>query len=193
MKFLIISLISRLILMLAFPAVALAFEKDIDASNINAKEKVLTIIEDGKMKPVYSDEYSRSFSIFNNVLKNQPELEESGLSVYSQKVKSYSRVSVLEKNKKTIKILATGYSSTVDQCDGDPFTTASGTHVHKGTLACPPEYPFGTKVEIDFLGTFVCEDRGGAIKGNHFDIWFETRAQALNWGKRLVSAEIIFQ
>ena len=87
-------------------------------------------------------------------------------------------------------ILVTGYSSTPDQCWGNPFRTASGTHVHQGTMACPPQYPFGTKIEIDNLGIFICEDRGGAIKGNHFDMWFTSRNKALAWGKRVVVAKI---
>ncbi len=87
-------------------------------------------------------------------------------------------------------ILVTGYSSTPDQCSGNPFITASGTHVHQGTMACPPQYPFGTKITIKDVGTFICEDRGGAIKGNHFDMWFTSRSKALAWGKRVVVAEI---
>ena len=87
-------------------------------------------------------------------------------------------------------ILVTGYSSTPDQCSGNPFITASGTHVHQGTMACPPQYPFGTKITIENVGTFICEDRGGAIKGNHFDMWFKSRNKALAWGKRVVVAEI---
>jgi 3D (Asp-Asp-Asp) domain-containing protein len=87
-------------------------------------------------------------------------------------------------------ILVTGYSSTPDQCWGNPFKTASGTHVHRGTMACPPQYPFGTKIKIKNLGTFICEDRGGAIKGNHFDMWFTSRKKALSWGKRTLVATI---
>ena len=89
-----------------------------------------------------------------------------------------------------VNILVTGYSSTPDQCSGNPFITASGTHVHQGTMACPPQYPFGTKITIKDVGTFICEDRGGAIKGNHFDMWFTSRSRALAWGKRVVVAEI---
>lgn len=89
-----------------------------------------------------------------------------------------------------ISILVTGYSSTPDQTWGDPFTTASGTRVHLGTMACPPQYPFGTKISIEGRGRYICEDRGGAIKGNHFDMWFESRGEALHWGKRVVVAKI---
>lgn len=101
-----------------------------------------------------------------------------------------SRLEKYTPPKGELSILVTGYSSTPDQTWGDPFTTASGTKVHRGTMACPPQYPFGTKVDIRSMGTYVCEDRGGAIKGNHFDMWFESRAEAINWGKRVVSAEI---
>ena len=92
---------------------------------------------------------------------------------------------------KVIDILITGYSSTPDQCLGDPFTTASGERVKVGTMACPPEYAFGTQIEIDGMGTYVCEDRGGKIKGNHFDMWFTSREEALAWGKRILTARII--
>jgi len=87
-------------------------------------------------------------------------------------------------------ILVTGYSSTPDQCWGNPFQTASGTRVHRGTMACPPQYPFGTKITIKNVGTFICEDRGGAIKGQHFDMWFTSRGKALAWGKRHLVATI---
>jgi len=107
------------------------------------------------------------------------------LDLYKSKLLSY------EPPREKLEILVTGYSSTLDQTWGDPFTTASGTKVHKGTLACPPQYPFGTKVKIEGRGSFVCEDRGGSIKYNHFDMWFESRIEALNWGKQIVSAEIV--
>jgi len=116
------------------------------------------------------------------------------LSLKDKKVKSYSTEITAGEAVygKTMDILVTGYSSTPDQCWGDPFTTASGAKVHHGTMACPPEYAFGTKIEIEGMGNYVCEDRGGKIKCNHFDIWFESRGEALNWGKRTVSVKISY-
>ncbi len=67
-------------------------------------------------------------------------------------------------------------------------TTASGTKVALGTVAAPPEYPFGTIVDINGFGVGEVRDRGGAIKNNRFDIWMgkgdEGLARATNWGKR---------
>ncbi len=65
----------------------------------------------------------------------------------------------------------TAYGADCNGCEGK---TASGTDYVKGrTLACPKQYAFGTKIEIPALGgTFICEDRGGAITGNTFDMFF---------------------
>jgi 3D (Asp-Asp-Asp) domain-containing protein len=38
-------------------------------------------------------------------------------------------------------------------------------------VAAPPNIPFGARVVIPGLGTFQVTDRGGAIEGNHFDVF----------------------
>ncbi|HGO9416619.1 TPA: 3D domain-containing protein [Bacillus cereus] len=65
-------------------------------------------------------------------------------------------------------------------CAGCQGKTASGTTPEVGrTLACPPQYPFGTKIKIPELGgTFICEDRGGAIQGNTLDYFHGTSEAA---------------
>jgi len=73
-------------------------------------------------------------------------------------------------------------------------TTADGTKVKVGVVAAPPEYPFGTIIDIGGFGVGKVHDRGGAIKGNRFDIWVgrgdEGLARALNWGKRTTSCTV---
>lgn len=92
---------------------------------------------------------------------------------------------------KTVHISA--YSSTVDQCDGDPFTTASGSRVHEGTVAnnC---LPFGTKLKFpDLFGDreFIVEDRMNSRYGcDTFDIWMPDRGSALQIGRRSTTIEI---
>ncbi len=90
----------------------------------------------------------------------------------------------------TVRVLATAYSSTVDQTDANPFYTASGTHVHIGTLAAN-FLPFGTRVEINGQ-TYTVEDRLNARYNGKYivDIWFPTRAEALQFGVRVVEMEI---
>ena len=49
------------------------------------------------------------------------------------------------------------------------------------TIAAPPEIPFGTKISINGH-IYTVEDRGGAIKGNRIDIYFESHQEALDFG-----------
>jgi 3D (Asp-Asp-Asp) domain-containing protein len=96
--------------------------------------------------------------------------------------------------KTTMVIRASAYSSTVDQCDGDPFTTASGTKVRDGIVAMNG-LPFGTKIRIpSHYGDkiFTVTDRMNAKWGNkRIDIWMPTRNDAKQWGVRTVTVEIV--
>lgn len=96
--------------------------------------------------------------------------------------------------KKSLTLRASAYSSTVDQCDGDPFTTASGTKVTDGIIAMNG-MPFGTKVRIpSHFGdkVFTVTDRMNARWGSkRIDIWMPNRSAALQWGVRTVSIEIV--
>lgn len=89
-------------------------------------------------------------------------------------------------------INASAYTSAADECGKDDGITASGLVVkEEQTLACPPEYPFGVRIAIDGMGLFTCEDRGGAIKGNHFDIYMKTKVEAFAFGRQTLTARVI--
>lgn len=96
--------------------------------------------------------------------------------------------------KKTLVFRSSAYSSTVDQTDGDPFTTASGAKVHPGTIAANG-LPFGTRIRIpQYFGNkiFVVEDRMHPRWGNQkLDIWMTTRHEAKQWGVRTIKIEIL--
>lgn len=68
----------------------------------------------------------------------------------------------------------TYYASEVGQTDGNPFVTASGSHVHWGTVAANC-LPFGTKIRIpDAYGSqiFTVEDRHSTRFGcGLVDVW----------------------
>lgn len=90
-------------------------------------------------------------------------------------------------------INASAYTASADECGNSKGITASGLKVQPArTLACPPQYPFGAKVKIEGYGTYTCEDRGGAIKGNKFDIYMQTKSDAFAFGRRNLQAEVIF-
>lgn len=95
---------------------------------------------------------------------------------------------------KRLPVVVTGYSSSPEETDEDPFTTAAGTQVKDGTVA-NNLLDFGTKVRFpDLYGDkiFVVEDRMSNKKGYyHFDIWFPSKEEALNFGTKNTYVEIM--
>lgn len=90
------------------------------------------------------------------------------------------------------RVLATAYSSTPDQTDSSPFITASGTHVHDGTVATN-FLPFGSRVRFHNYRpdmVFTVEDRHSPRLSDRVDIWFTSRGEALRFGKRVLEMEI---
>jgi 3D (Asp-Asp-Asp) domain-containing protein len=71
--------------------------------------------------------------------------------------------------------------------------TASGTEARKGTIAADTtRYPFGTVMEIPGYGYGRVEDRGGAIQGDHIDLFFGSHGRAMEWGKQRLRVRIWF-
>lgn len=80
----------------------------------------------------------------------------------------------------------TAYCGCAKCCGKTDGITASGTHVTAGrTIAAPPEIPFGTKLMINGH-IYTVEDRGGAIKGNRIDIYFESHEEAERFGVQYI-------
>jgi 3D (Asp-Asp-Asp) domain-containing protein len=69
--------------------------------------------------------------------------------------------------------------------------TASGTRARVGTIAADTRVlPFGTTLYVPGYGYGRVEDRGSAITGNRLDLYFDTHAEALRWGRRQEQALI---
>jgi len=79
-----------------------------------------------------------------------------------------------------ITVTATGYSM--------GGATATGLPVGWGVVAVDPSViPLGTRMTIPGYGQGVAADTGGAVEGAAIDLWFPTEAQALAWGRRVVT------
>lgn len=90
-------------------------------------------------------------------------------------------------------VVATAYSSTVDQTDNTPFITASGTYVRDGIVAAN-FLPFGTVFKMpDIYGDkiFIVEDRMNKRYWHRVDIWFPERQMAKEFGVKQVRIEIV--
>ena len=80
---------------------------------------------------------------------------------------------------------ATGYTHT-------GHNTATGTVPAYGTIAVDPSViPLGTRMYIPGYGYGVARDTGGAIKGTRIDLFFDSYAQAIRWGRRSVTIYIL--
>ena len=91
---------------------------------------------------------------------------------------------------KVIQAVVTAYSSTPEQTDDSPRVTASGRYVGPKVIACPKSYKFGTMVRI--LGkVYECADRMNQKFGERFDVWFEKTEDALAFGKKNITVEIL--
>ena len=105
---------------------------------------------------------------------------------------AYSRVLTLN---------ATGYDAS--SCGKSPShpgygVTATGARAVYGVVAVDPSIiPLGSRLYIEtadgsfIYGTAVAADTGGAIKGNRIDLCFNTRQEALNFGRRQVKVYIL--
>jgi cystine transport system substrate-binding protein len=81
---------------------------------------------------------------------------------------------------RTLTVSATGYSL--------GGATATGLPVGWGVAAVDPSViPLGTHMSVPGYGEAVAADTGGAIVGATIDLWFPTTAQAMAWGRRVVT------
>lgn len=87
----------------------------------------------------------------------------------------------------------TAYSSTPEETDNLPFITASGSYVRFGIVAAN-WLPIGTAIRIrEYFGdqVFIVEDRMNSRNPKKVDVWFPTKEEAINFGKRITKIEVL--
>lgn len=86
-----------------------------------------------------------------------------------------------------ITVVATAYAPGA----GAGYITATGARAGFGIIAVDPKViPLGTKIYVPGYGYGIAADTGGAIKGNRIDVCFNTRQEAINWGRRTVTITV---
>jgi 3D (Asp-Asp-Asp) domain-containing protein len=178
--------------MVVAPQVTLAASASIVSSNetnINFKIENNLEIDNGIIR-------EKNSALLTNTLVNSPVYVPVKTQEETEREKVLARYEERRKNANypqgKFTINASAYTAAADECGKSDGITASGLKVKEGvTIACPPQFPLGTKVKIEGMGTRVCEDRGGAIKGNHIDIYVETKKEAFSFGRRNLEAEIV--
>ena len=87
----------------------------------------------------------------------------------------------------------TAYSSSVDETDSTPFTTASGTRTRDGIVASNL-FPIGTRLKVPELfgdRVLVVEDRMHSRFTDRIDVWMPSKWRALDFGKKRAAVEIV--
>lgn len=89
-------------------------------------------------------------------------------------------------------VTATAYCPCVKCCGKSDGITASGVKAVQGvTVATDKSLPFGTKIYIEGVGERIVQDRGGSIKGNRIDIYFDSHEEALEFGRQTIEIEVL--
>jgi 3D (Asp-Asp-Asp) domain-containing protein len=66
--------------------------------------------------------------------------------------------------------------------------TATGVPTSPGVVAVDPAViPLGTHMYVPGYGEGVAADTGSAVKGRTIDVWFESCAKAMAWGRKTVT------
>ena len=97
---------------------------------------------------------------------------------------------------KRVKMLVTAYCPCLKCCGKSDGITASGKNVRfnggKFLAADTSIHPFGTKMVVPGYWSKTVEviDKGGKIKGNRLDVFFDSHEKARNWGKKWVLVTI---
>lgn len=90
-------------------------------------------------------------------------------------------------------VIVTAYSSTIDQCDADPFITAYNTQVRQGIVAAN-FLEKGTQImfpEVFGNRVFVVEDKMHKRFKYRVDIWMPNVEQAKEFGIKKIKMVIL--
>lgn len=179
-------------------------QKKVEEVPFDTKEEKTDELADGK-KEVKKEgkEGKKIFEVLLVYKNGKPELENGKPKMTQRLVKTIEPVDKIVKigtNKElakkeddeedlaaagTLTVEATGYTHTGSR-------TATGTYPKRGTIAVDPDViPLGTKLYIPGYGYGTAEDTGGAVNGKIIDLFFETQAEAINWGRRVVTIKIL--
>lgn len=165
----------------------------------NTNNKVLQQGQDGLKEITYKIKYQKEIEIEKTLLSEVVIKEPVNKIVQVQKIET-SRGSTLPRTATsttttssaggtTYKI--TAYCPCAKCCGKTTGRTAAGTKATAGrTVAASSQFAFGTQLNIGGH-IYTVEDRGGAIKGNKIDIFVNSHAEALQWGVRYMTVNVV--
>jgi 3D (Asp-Asp-Asp) domain-containing protein len=95
--------------------------------------------------------------------------------------------------KKTLTVSASAFTANCKGCSGITYT---GINLKKNpnmkVISVDPKViPLGSKVYVPGYGTAIAADKGSAIKGNRIDVFMPNYNDAIKWGRKTVTIQIL--
>ena len=174
--------------------IEIPFEK-ILRDNKNMEEGESKLVQEGKAglkkqkikKRIVNDQVEETTIVEETVIEEPvDELKEKG----TKKMLTTSRGK--SNFKRSLVMNATAYDDSPQSQGKWVGRTATGVKPRRGVVAVDPKViPLGTKLYVEGYGECVAADTGGAIKGNRIDLFFPTRQEVRNFGRRKVKVYIL--
>lgn len=160
-------------------------EKQESADLYQGETRVIQKGQNGREKKIYEIVFEDGKEIVRNIVKTVLVKEPVKQVVAYGTRQTVSRGGTSFEFKKSLSMTATGYTHTGNR-------TYTGVWPSVGIVAVDPKViPLHSKLYIDGYGYATAMDVGSSIKGNRIDLFFETRAEALKWGRRKVQVFVL--
>lgn len=154
------------------------------SKNVRAGVKLVRI------RKIYRGDTLLATNVVQEKVLKKPLVAKSSVVVARGKRRVVSRGSSRENLSATKEfyMLSTAYAPGA----GAGYITATGRRAGYGIVAVDPRViPLGTRLYIPGYGYAIAADTGSAIKGFRIDLCFNTREQAVKWGRRRVKVYIV--
>jgi 3D (Asp-Asp-Asp) domain-containing protein len=95
--------------------------------------------------------------------------------------------------KKTLTVSASAFTANCKGCSGITYTGINlKKNPHMKVISVDPKViPLGSKVYVPGYGTAIAADKGSAIKGNRIDVFMPNYNDAIKWGRKTVTIQIL--
>lgn len=172
--------------------------KNATGTTENTTNKVLQQGKNGLKEVTFKVKYQNEVEIEKTQLSEKIVKEPVNKIVQVNKVvtsragtteRATSNTNLTSSNGQVFKV--TAYCACAKCCGKTNGITAMGTRATAGrTVAASSQFAFGTKLNINGH-VYTVEDRGGAIKGNKIDVYMNTHAEALAWGVKYLTVNVV--
>jgi len=162
--------------------------------NMLAPQTVLAVEEQKEVEPIFVIAGYSDGEILTNLFSTEKQ-ENEVVQENEKEFKKFENKSL--KVKKTYKVVATAYSSSVEQTDDTPCLTANGLDVcehNKEDIIAANFLKFGTRVKIpEMYGEqiFTVADRMNPRYDFRIDLWKTSRERAIQFGIRNITIEVL--